>query len=409
MICNHPGNYRKEEVGMKKTMFLCAAIVAVFAMTVSGVSAAEPIKLGAFFALSGPAAHIGAPTKLVAEMVADQINKEGGINGRPLELVVGDTEGDPTKAIMVAKRFIEVEKVSAIIGPTRTGTGMAVKKMIEKAQVPTFMTVGGDPVIMSGVHGGKNFGTADWIFKSPQRSSIAVTKVYQYLQAKKVKKIALLTSSDGFGRDGKRWLVKFAPEFGITIVIDESFNPSDTDMSSQLTKIRNTDAQTIVCWTIGPAGSIVAKNRVQLGITVPLFQCHGLPGPDYIKLAGKASEGNLMPSTKLMAPDQLSKYDPQKEVIKNFVHLYNDEYMYNKKFPINTHSGYAWDAIYIVANAMRKAGTDKVKLRDAIADTKGYVGVSGIYNLSPKDHNGLGTDSMIIVKIENGKWIMQKF
>ena len=75
--------------------------------------------------------------------------------------------------------------------------------------------------------------------------------------------------------------------------------------------------------------------------------------------------------------------DAQKKVIQNFIHLYTDVYHFDKQFPINTHSGYAWDAISIVANAMRKAGTDPKALRAAIEETKGYVGVSGIYTLSP--------------------------
>ena len=364
----------------------------------------EPIKIGAFFALSGPAAFIGAPTQLVAEMVVDKINKEGGINGHPLELVIGDTESDPTKAIMVAKRLVENEKVVALIGPTRTGTGMAVKKYLESKQIPTVMTVGGDPVIMEGVHGGKNFGTAKFIFKSPQRSSIAVKKIYLYLQANGYRKVALITASDGFGRDGKRWLTKLAAQYGLEIVADESFEPKDADMTTQLTKIKSTDAQVIVCWTIGPAGSIVAKNVKQLAVKLPLVQCHGLPDPKYIELAGSASEGNVMPSTKLMAADQLPKADPQRQLIADFVHLYNEVYDYDKQFPINAHSGYAWHAIYILANAMKKVGTDPVKLRAAIEQTTDYVGISGIYNITPEDHNGLDTDSMIIVQIEKGQW-----
>jgi branched-chain amino acid transport system substrate-binding protein len=337
-------------------------------------------------------------------MVVEKINKEGGINGRPLELVIGDTEGDPTRALMVAKRLVENEKVVALIGPTRTGTGMAVKKYLEGKEIPTVMTVGGDPVIMEGMHGGKNFGTARWIFKSPQRSSVAVQKVYKYLQAKKVKNIALITASDGFGRDGKRWLTKLAEKYGLKIVADESFGVRDADMTTQLTKIKNSNAQVIICWTIGPAGSIVAKNVKQLAIKLPLVQCHGLPDPKYIELAGRASEGNVMPSTKLMAYNQLPDSDPQKAVILEFVRLYNETYNYDVQFPINTHSGYAWDAIYIVANAMKKVGTDPAQLRDAIEQTDGYVGISGIYNITPKDHNGLGTDSMVIVMIWNGNW-----
>ena len=389
----------------KILVFLCAfALAFSWGFAADEAAAKSAIKIGAFFDLSGTAAFIGTPTKLVAEMVVEKINSEGGINGRPLQLVIGDTEGDPTRALMVAKRLVEQEKVVALIGPTRTGTGMAVKKYLESRQIPTVMTVGGDPVIMEGVHGGKNFGTARWIFKSPQRSSIAVKKVYQYLQAKRVNKIALITASDGFGRDGKRWLTKLAGQYGLEIVADESFGVRDADMTTQLTKIKNTDAQVIICWTIGPAGSIVAKNAKQLAMKLQLIQCHGLPDPKYIELAGAASEGNVMPSTKLMAYDQLSGSDPQKATIKDFVRLYNDVYNFDRQFPINTHSGYAWDAIYIVANAMKKAGTDRAKLRDAIEQTKNYVGISGIYNITPKDHNGLGTNSMIMVTIWKGHW-----
>jgi branched-chain amino acid transport system substrate-binding protein len=386
-------------------IFLSCLVVSV-SMVFWGTSeiyAEEPIKIGAFFDLSGPASSIGTPTKLVAQMVVDRINKEGGINNRKLELITGDTEADPTKALMVAKRLVEKEKVVALIGPTRTGTGMAVKPYIEKTQVPIIMTVGGDPVIAGG-----KFGPFKWTFKTPQRTSIAVKKVYDYLRSQKLTKIAVLNATDGFGKDGLRWLKQLAPEFGLTIVGEEAFAVTDTDMTTQLVKIRDSGAQAIICWTIGPAGARVAKNVKQLAITMPLIQCHGLPDPKYIELAGDASEGNLMPSTKLMVYDQLPDTDPQKAVIQDFVRLYEDEYDYDKEYPINTHSGYAWDAIYMLANAMREVGTEPEKLRSAIEKTQGYVGISGIYNLTPEDHNGLDTDSLVIVKIEKGKWAMVK-
>jgi len=380
-------------------IFLVAALLCLMPLW---TQAAEPIKLGAFFALSGPAAHIGTPTKLVADMVVDQINKGGGINGRPIELIVGDTESDPAKAATIAKKFIFTDKVAAIIGPTSTAEGMNVKKIVEEASVPTFMTVGGDPVIM----GGEKLGSFNYVFKSPQRSSTAVKKLFGYLKDKKLTKVGLLTASDAFGKDGLVWLEKLAPDFGITFVAKESFGPSDIDMTAQLTKIKNADPQALVVWTIGPAGAIVAKNKAQLGIKVPLSQCHGQPDPKYIELAGKASEGDRMPATKLMAAAQLPDSDPQKKVIQEFIRLYKDVYHYDNQFPINTHSGYAWDAIYIVTNAMKKAGTDPKALRNAIEQTKGYVGVSGIYNLTPEDHNGLGVDSMVMVQVKDGKFVL---
>jgi branched-chain amino acid transport system substrate-binding protein len=386
--------------GLLRVLLAAALVVSAF----GSVQAADqqPIKIGAFFALSGPAAPIGTPTKLVAEMAVDQINKSGGINGRPIELIIGDTESDPAKAATIAKKFIFADKVAAIIGPTSTGEGMQVKKIVEEAGIPIFMTVGGDPPIM------KETGPFTYIFKSPQRSSTAVARLFAYLKEKKLTKLGLLYASDPFGKDGAVWLEKLAPDYGITFVAKESFGPKDTDMTAQLTKIKNADPQAIICWTIGPAGAIVAKNKAQLGIKVPLFQCHGQPGPEYIKLAGKASDGDLMPATKLMAAAQLPDNDPQKKVIENFILLYDDVYHLDKQFPINTHSGYAWDAITIVANAMKKAGTDPKALRTAIENTQGYVGVSGIYNLSPTDHNGLGPDSMVIIQVKDGKFELAK-
>ena len=383
-------------------MKISTGIIAVLAVCCAAAPsfAAEPIKIGAFFALSGPAANIGTPTKLVAQMAADKINKEGGINGRPIELIVGDTESDPAKAAVIAKKFIFNDKVAAIIGPTSTAEGMSVKKIVEEAGVPIFMTVGGDPVIMGG-----NFGAYTYVFKSPQRSSTAAQKLYGYLKAKGLTKVALLTASDSFGKDGLGWLEKLAPEFGISFAAKESFGPSDTDMTAQLTKIRSAAPQAIITWTIGPVGSIVAKNKAQLGITIPLFQCHGLPDPKYVELAGKASEGDRMPATKLMVAETLPSSDPQKKVIAEFIHLYRDVYKHDKEFPINTHSGYAWDAIVIVADGLKKAGTDPKALRAAIEQTKGYVGVSGVYTLTPEDHNGLGVDSMVMVQVKNGRFV----
>ncbi|WP_456384995.1 ABC transporter substrate-binding protein [Desulfolithobacter sp.] len=385
---------------MNRSIFLAAVFLLIVLLT-GPAAADDTIRLGALFDLSGPASFIGTPTKLVAEMVVDKINKEGGVNGKKIELVIGDTEGNPAKAASIVKKFIYRDKVAAIVGPTRTGSGMNIKKIVDKAGMPTFMTVGGDPVIMGG-----KFGPYTHVFKSPQRSSIAVKRLYMYLRDKKLTRVALLTAADGFGKDGARWLKNLAPEYGLTIVAQESFGPRDTDMTAQLTRIKNAAPQAIICWTIGPAGAIVAKNKAQLGIDLPLFQCHGLPDPKYIELAGNAAEGDRMPATKLMVVDQLPDSDPQKPVIKNFVHLYRDVYHYDKQFPINTHSGYAWDAITIVANAMRESGTDPEALRHAIENTKGYVGVSGIYNITPEDHNGLDVDSMVILQVKNQEFVL---
>ncbi|MGD9848252.1 MAG: ABC transporter substrate-binding protein [Desulfuromonas sp.] len=381
---------------MKKTIVTALALVLLALPAV----AQETIKLGAFFDLSGRAAFIGTPTKLVAEMVVDKINAEGGINGRKLELIIGDTEANPAKAASLAKKFIHKDKVVAIIGPTMTDTGMAVKAIANAGKTPILMTVGGDPVIM-----GEQFGPFDWVFKSPQRSRTAVERLLGYLRDKGLSRIALLSAADGFGKDGAGWIERLSASYGIEIVARESFGARDSDMTAQLTKVRAAAPQALVVWTIGPAGAIVAKNTLQLGLDLPLFQCHGLPDPKYIELAGAASEGNRMPATKLLVADQLPDADRQKPVIAEFIRLYRER-GYDKQFPINTHSGYAWDAILLLANAIRQAGTEAEALRQAIENTRDYVGVSGIYNLNALDHNGLDVDSMVMVEVKNGRFVL---
>jgi branched-chain amino acid transport system substrate-binding protein len=218
----------RREVAMKrKNLFLlftltCAALLAAAAP----VAAEDTIKIGAFFDLSGPAANIGTPTKLVAEMVAAEINRSGGVNGKKIELVIGDTQGDPAKAASLAKKFIYKDKVAALVGPTRTGTGMSVKALVEKAGIPTVMTVGGDPVIMGG-----KFGSYTYVFKSPQRSEVAVKRLFTYLKEKNLGRVALLYAADGFGKDGSHWMEELAPAYGIEFVARESFGPKDTDMT----------------------------------------------------------------------------------------------------------------------------------------------------------------------------------
>lgn len=381
---------------MRKIFGLMAGLMLLAAPAL----AEDTIKLGGFFDLSGRASFIGTPSKLVAEMLVDKINAEGGIGGKKIELIIADTEGDPAKAANIATKFIHKDKVVAIIGPTLTDTGMNVKKIVDSGKTPIVMTVGGDPVIMGG-----KFGSFEWVFKSPQRSKIAVERLFTYLKDKGLTKVALLSADDGFGKDGLRWMEQLGPEFGIEILAKESFGARDTDMTAQLTKAKNANPQAYLVWTTGPAGPIAAKNIAQLGIAEPLFQCHGLPDPKYVELAGPASEGNRMPATKLMVADELPDTDPQKAVIQEFIKLYNEK-GYDKQFPINTHSGYAWDAIMLIVKAIEKAGTEPAALRAEIEKTQNYVGISGVYNLTPEDHNGLDVNSMVMVQVKGGTFVM---
>ncbi len=370
-------------------------IFSLLVLLLVSAPALSEIKIGCLFDLTGKAMQIGQPTKNVAEMVRDEINKNGGVNGEKIRLVIVDTESEPSKAVAGLKRLVEKDRVHAVVGPTTTGAAMACLETIEKAEIPMIACAGGDGPVTP---------TRKWVFKSPQRTTTAVGKIYGFMKSKGIKNVAIFTASDKFGQEGKAALKKLAKTYGIKIVAEEELDPLDADMTMQISKIAAREPQAMIVWTIGPAGAVIAKNHKALKARFPLFQCHGQPDPSYIKLAGKAAEGTMMPSTKLMVADQLPDSDPQKPVIKKFI----AEYTKRKYGDISTHSGYAWDAIQLIARAMQKVGTDPAKVREAIENTRNYVGVSGIYNMSKDDHCGLGTNSLVMVRVENGKFRLIK-
>ncbi len=379
--------------------FLCILLFALPAF-----AAEEPILIGGLFAESGPAAFVGTPSRLVAEMTVKQINDAGGVLGRPIKLVIYDTESKPDVALRMARQLVESDHVLAIIGPTSTGSGMAVKKYAEEKNVPVIMTVGGDPVIAGG-----KYGPYAWTFKTPQRTSTAVRKVYEYLKAHDVKKVALMTAKDAFGQDGLDHLKSLAPEFGLEVAAEETFDPKGSDFSAQAFKLGTEKPQAVIIWTIGPAGAIAAKNFASLPGDKPLVvECHGQPGPEFLELAGPAAEGVIMPGTKLMAPDSLPAGDPQKAVVEKFVKDYSENGI-QAKFPLNTHSGYAYDALILLQAGLEKAGkADPAALRDALQQLTGVPGVSGVFTITPEDHNGLSTDSLIMLLVKDGAFTPAK-
>ncbi len=374
--------------------FFALALVVVFAISTAAM-AAEPIRIGGLFDLTGKAQNIGVASRDVAQMAVDQINKKGGINGRKIQLIIADTESEPSQAVVKFKRLVDRDNVVAVIGPTTTGAAMACMSAIEDAKIPVVATVGGDAPVKP---------ARPLVFKTPQKTSTAVMVLFNYLRQHKLNDVALLVAGDKFGQEGENVLKEMASKYGIRIVAQESFAPTDSNMTVQLSKVAAAKPKAIVVWTIGPAGAIIAKNAKQAGINIPLFQCHGQPDANYLKLAGAAANGTMMPATKLMAANQLPKSDPQKPVVLSFI----KEFKARKLGEIGTHSGYAWDAVQIVALGIKKAGTDPAKLRNAIEGTKGYVGVSGVYNMTKVDHCGLGFSSMVMVKVVNGKYVMAK-
>ncbi|WP_269500020.1 ABC transporter substrate-binding protein [Castellaniella sp. S9] len=375
--------------------FLVRGSLAAFALTAFGLAAqaAEPpIKIGAILSVTGPGAFLGDPELKTLKLYVDEINKKGGVLNRKLELVEYDDGSDSNKANGFAKRLIYDDEVDAFLVGT-TGSTMAAIPLAEKAEVP-LMSLGGAIAITEPVK--------KWVFKTPHTDRMAAEKVFEDMKKRGFTKIALLSEASGFGQSGKKEAEATAGDYGITIIENETYGAKDTDMSPQLTKIRaNPEVQAVFIFGFGQGPALATRNYRQLGIKVPLYQSHGVASDQFIKLAREAANGVRLPSPALIVADQLSGNDQQKPVVDAYVKAYSARWNEN----VSTFGSYAYDGLMIMVEALERAGTtDKYKFRDAIEATQGYVGTTGIFNMSPTDHTGLDLRAFKMLEIEGGKW-----
>jgi len=375
---------------MKKLVAGAALVLGAF-----GAIAAEPIKIGSVLSVTGPAAFLGDPELKTLQLYVDDINKKGGVIGRPLQLVHYDDGSDANKANGFAKRLLEDDKVDILVGGTTTGSTMSMVPLAEKSGTP-FISLAGAVVIIEPVK--------KQVFKTPHTDRMAAEKVFEDMKKRGITKVALLSETSGFGASGKKETEAVAAKYGITLVANETYGPKDTDMSPQLTKIKGTPGvQAVFVFGLGQGPAIVTKNYKQLGITLPLYQSHGVASDEFLKLAGPAAEGVRLPSPAQLIPEKLPANDPQKPVVTAYEKAYKAAY----KQDVSTFGGYAYDGLMLAVDAIKRANsTDKAKVRDALEATKGFVGTSGTFNMSATDHMGLDLSSFRMLEIKGGDWVI---
>ncbi|MDS4021833.1 MAG: ABC transporter substrate-binding protein [Candidatus Competibacter sp.] len=358
---------------------------------VNVAQAASPIKIGSFLTVSGPASFLGDPELKTLQMYVEDINAKGGVNGRLLELVHYDTGGNAKDAVNFVKRLIKNDNVDLIVGGTTSGDTLAVIPDVEKEGIPFISLAAAVEIVEP---------TKPWVFKVAPTDRMAAARIFEDLRKRGLTKIALIAGDGGFDKSGREQILKLAPQYGITIVADESYGNKDSDMTAQLTKIRATDAQAILNFGFGQAPAIVTKNIKQLGIALPLYQSHGVASKTYIDLAGEAAEGVRLPAAALIVAEQLPDTDPQKPVLLDYKKRFEA-----KHGPVSTFGGHGYDGLLIAKAAIERAGgPDKAKVRDEIEKTRGFTGTAGVFNMTPQDHMGLGPDAFKLVEIRNGAW-----
>ncbi len=378
---------------MKKPalQFIAGLIVAGFTMV--SAQAADTIKIGSVLSITGPASFLGDPEAKTLEQYVEKMNEDGGLLGKKLELITYDDGTSANKANSFVKRLIYDDKVDVIIGGTTTGATMSMVPIVEKAEIP-FISLAGAVVIIDPVK--------KWVFKTPHTDRMASEKIFEDMKKHGISKIALLSETSGFGQSGKKESEHVAGDYGIEIVQEETYGPKDTDVTPQLTNIKNNpEVQAVLIYGLGQGPALATRNYKQLGIKLPLYHAHGVCSEEFIKLARDAANGVRLPCAALVVADQLPDSDPQKPVVEGYSKAYKARW----KSDVSTFGGHAYDALKIYADAVKRAGTtDKAKVRDAIEQTKGIMGTGGEFNMSPTDHLGLGLSAFRMLEIKNGQF-----
>ncbi|HET7318860.1 MAG TPA: ABC transporter substrate-binding protein [Nitrospirota bacterium] len=355
--------------------------------------AEDTLKVGAILSVTGPASNLGAPEARTLSMLVEDINARGGIIGKKVELVVKDSGGSPEKAVSFAKQLIEEEKVFAMIGPSTSGETMAIKNIAEEGKT-ILLSCAAAEVIVSPV--------AKYVFKVAPKDGFAAVRIFDEMKKLGISKIGMLSSNTGFGKAGKEQLEKLAPEHGIQIAISEVYDKSATALTAEVTKLKAKGVQAIVNWSIEPAQSIVIKNARQTGMTIPIFQSHGFANIQYARTAGSAAEGVIFPASRIVVSDALPEKNPQKPVIMAYKKAYEAKYHED----VSTFGGHAYDAMMILARAIREAGADREKVRSAVENMKNFIGTAGVFNFSPTDHNGLDINAFAMLTVKDGRFVL---
>jgi branched-chain amino acid transport system substrate-binding protein len=287
--------------------------------------------------------------------------------------------------------------VVAIIGPSTSGSTLAIVPKVEAAKVPLISCAAAKRIA---------YPVRRWVFKVAASDELAVKKIFRDLGHRGLTRIAMLTASDAYGAGGREDMKELASGMGIRLAADEVFGPKDTDMTAQLTRIKGTDAQAIVVWGTNPGPAVIARNRAQLGIKTPLYTSSGVASKRFIELAGASNaEGILLPAGRLIVEEQVPGGHPQKQLLQTYVKEY--ERRFNQ--PVSTFGGHAWDAMMVLGRAIRDGGSaEPAAIRDALERVKGFYGTAGEFNFSPEDHTGLTEEAFVMVRVTKGNWEMLK-
>jgi branched-chain amino acid transport system substrate-binding protein len=370
-------------------------------------AAKEPYVIGVPIDMTGPTSFIGKPVEAVIKMRVEEFNKAGGVNGRPLKLVILDNESAPAKTVVNTKKLIDADKAVACLGYTSSGTTLAAIETAESGETVLYSHASSDKIWIP---------TKKWVFNVVPRTMEACTPMMvDNLVKRGANKIGYIYIDNAMGQTGLDAFNAYVQKAGIKPALIAKYEPAATDVSPQVTHIKNAGVDGLFVDGLAADAALVLKTARDLGFKSPINFGYGVVGPEFVRLAAKYGEGVLSTSLRALVARELPESDPQKKVA---VDLHEK---YTKAFgDFSLYAGHGWDSISITAQALAKVDPNldptkeadlkkiRTQLRANIEGTKNFLGQNGIFSYSADNHNGLPPGCYVPVVIEKGKWALYK-
>jgi branched-chain amino acid transport system substrate-binding protein len=363
----------------------------------------EPYRIGALLGLTGAYSALGEPQGDAVRAYVEWINDQGGVNGRPLEVVIVDSTSSESEAVNQLRRLATRENVIGVIGPSSTGEGIAVRSAANEMEIPT-MVMASSRAIVEPVE------DSDWMFKNFPSTDLSLEAQLAHAQQSGYERVAILGANNAYGTEPVELIDELADDYGMEVVAKELFDPESTDMSAQLTSIRGAEPDLVLVWAVEPQNSIVARNADSLGFEPSVSHSPGAASQAFISNGGDAVEGHLVQGMKTLVPESVEADDPQHDTIQAFVEVYEEAH---GELP-GQFAGNAWDALLIISHALEAADIDpsdveqaRSELRTSIEENvRDFPGLNGIYTYGPDDHAGQTLRGLAVLGVKDGAFVL---
>ena len=381
-----PGHYQPQLVLL--ILFFLTTLAPSCAPTQKNLVEHAPINIGFYGDLTGLTFNFGLSAKNGVLMAADEINQAGGLNGRQIDIVIEDDKGSPEEAAQLTGKLINRYKVIAIIGAGASGNSMASAPIAQSARVPLIAPSSTNPAVTQ---------MGDYIFRAcfidAFQGEVMAKFAANTLKAKQA--AIMLDFNSPYSRGLTDFFELSFAKLGGEIVAKQSYRQGDADYRGQLSAIKAMNPDVIYIPGYYGDVAIIAKQARQLGLTMPLLGADGWDAPELWELGGDALNGTFI-------SNHYSADDPS-ETIQSFVHAYRQRY---GNLTPDAHAALAYDALRFLAEAIQRAGTTEgPKLRDALAETKNFAGVTGMISMD-RDRNAV--KPAVILKLEDTRYVYQE-